>query len=76
LTSDLGLADASAVQFPDFRGVNGRGRRATQPLAVLPRMSQARSGPFPQYFAFEFSENCKQASHGATGWGRQVQCFG
>jgi len=54
---DLGVADTSAVQLKDFRGVDGRGRRPTQPLAVLPRMSQARPRSFPQNLPFELGED-------------------
>jgi hypothetical protein len=64
------------VQFPDFRSVNGRGRRPTQPFPVLARMRQAGPGPFPQDLPFELGKNSQQACHGATRRSGQVQCLG
>jgi hypothetical protein len=39
-TSDLGFANAGAMQFPDFRRMQGCRCRPTQPFPVLPRMGQ------------------------------------
>jgi len=46
-TSDLGFANTGTMQFPDFRGVYGRGCRPTQPFPVFPRMGQTSPGSFP-----------------------------
>src|SRR5947207_12297660 len=62
---DLGFANAGAMQFPDLLGVHGRSRWPAQPFPVLPRMSQASPGPFPQDLSFELGEYCEQAGHGA-----------
>jgi hypothetical protein len=64
------------MQFPDFRGVHGRGCRPTQPFSVRPCMLQARPRSFPQNLPFELSENRKQPGHGSTGRGGQVQRLG
>jgi|SRR5271156_5446861 len=72
---DFGFAHASAVQLPDFRSVNGRGSRPTQPFPTLPGLSQPSSSPLPQNLPFELGENGEQSSHRATGWRGQVQCF-
>ena len=45
LAGDVELADAGAVQFPDFRSVCGRSCRTTQPFAILPGLSQASPSP-------------------------------
>jgi len=64
------------MQFPDFRSVDGRGCRPPQPLPILPRMSQASPSSFPQYFPFEFGENCEQSSHRSTSRCGQIQRLG
>jgi hypothetical protein len=62
---NLGFAYAGAVQFSDFRSVNGYRGRPTKAFSVLPGMCQARSGPFPQNLPFELREDGQQASHGS-----------
>ena len=61
------------MQFPYLRSVDESGCRPTQSLPILPRMSQASPSLFPQYFPFEFGENCEQSSHRSTGRRGQVQ---
>jgi NAD(P)-dependent dehydrogenase (short-subunit alcohol dehydrogenase family) len=39
-------------------------------------MSQASPSSFPQYFPFEFGENCKQSSHRSTSRRGQIQRLG
>ena len=75
-SGDFGFADAGAVQFPDFRSMDGRGRRSTQSLSVQPCMSQPSPRSFPQNLPFELCKNGQQAGHGATGWCGQIQCLG
>ena len=73
MAGDLGFADPSTVQFPDFRSIYGRGCGPTELFAVLTRMCQASLGPLLQNLAFERRENGQQASHRSTGRRRQVQ---
>jgi hypothetical protein len=61
------------MQFPDFRGVYGRGCRPPQPFPVLPGVRQASPSSFPQNFSFELGEYSEQAGHRTPGRRGQIQ---
>jgi len=75
-TGDFGFADAGAVQFSDFRSVDCRGRRSSQPFPVLSCVNQACPGSFPQDLPFELGEDREQPGHSATGGRGQIQRLG
>src|SRR6266702_4984241 len=75
-SSDLGFADAGAVQLLYLVGVECCRHRSAQALAVLACMRQAGAYPFSENLPLELRKNGQQASHRATSGGRQVECFG
>ena len=64
------------MQLPDFRSVNGRGCRPTQPFPVLPCMGQASPSSLTQDLPFECGEDGQQAGHRPTRGRSQVQRLG
>jgi len=54
---DFGLADAVAMQFPDFGRVYGRGCRPSQTFPVQPSLGQASPSSLPQNLPFELGED-------------------
>src|SRR5579864_5125292 len=70
-TGDLGLADASTIQFPDLAGMECCCYRPAQALAILAGLCQASADSFTEYLPFELSKNGQQASHRSTGGRRQ-----
>src|SRR5664279_1780398 len=64
------------MKFPDFRTVNGRGGRPTQPFPVFPSMGQASPSSLTQDLPFEGGEDGQQASHRSTRGCSQVQRLG
>jgi len=73
---DFALADAGAVSLSDFGGIPRRGLRPRQAVCHSPGLCQASPPALPQNLAFEFSEDCEQAGHGATGCRDQIQGLG
>ena len=61
------------MQFPDFGGVYGRGRRPCPVVCRSPALRQARPSSLPQNLPLELSEDRQQAGHRATGWRGQIQ---
>ena len=61
------------MQSPDFRSVNGRRRRAPQPLSILAAVGQPGRVRLPENLPFELGEDGEQACHGASGGRGQVQ---
>ena len=47
--------------------------RPAKPFPILPGVRQTSPSSFPQYFPFEFSEYCEQASHRSSGGCGQIQ---
>ena len=63
------------MEFPDFRGVYGRGCWPTQPFTALASMCQASSRSFAQDLPFELSEDRQQSGHCSTSGCGQIQRF-
>src|SRR5689334_1879592 len=72
---DLGFADTSTPQFPDFPGLSRCRGGSAEFLSVLPCVGQASPRSVPQNLPFELREYSQQASHRSTGWRGQVQCL-